>query len=129
MVVFYRAHSWRWSEGCIECIGERFERTNEETGKRESFTRIWGRPGAQTWGIAIVYSNKRNRDWRRLRAHERVHVIQSMVLLDVFYLLSYGIHFAILFALLPGTPKTPRWKVAYYRVWAERQARRLSLTA
>lgn len=109
-IIVYRAHSWRFENGCITCVAGRFERTNKKTGKRESVTRIWGRPGAQTWGIAIAFSRESNRKSQRLNVHERIHVIQSFVV-PYIYLLAYGIQFLLMFFFF--VPKRPHPKVAH----------------
>lgn len=110
LAVIYRAHSWRWSDGCLEAIG----------GER-----IWGRPGAQTHGWLIFYRDEQQRRHASLRVHERVHVLQAFVG-GPLYTVSYGLHWLWLFVLAgPGDGHPPRWKRAYYEVWAERQAYRI----
>lgn len=91
--VIYRAHSWRWSEGCIECIGGQTYVPNPETGKYEWVTRIWGKPGAQTWGFAIVHSSYDQMMRKDLRVHERRHVWQSIYMLEAGFLIIYGGHY------------------------------------
>lgn len=76
-LLVYRATSWRWSGGCIECIGG---------------TRILGKPGAQTLGLVIVYRDERTRLNPSLRVHERVHVVQGMIG-GVLFVLAYGLTF------------------------------------
>ncbi len=109
LALIYRAHSWRWSDGCLEAIGG---------------DRIWGRPGAQTHGWLIFYATERQRRHAPLRVHERVHVLQAFVG-GPLYTLSYGLHWLWLFPLAGGDGHAPRWRRAYYRVWAERQAYRV----
>ena len=110
LALIYRAHSWTWSDGCLEAIGG---------------DRMWGRPGAQTHGFLIFYRDERQRGRARLRVHERVHVLQAMIG-GPLYTLSYGLHWLWLFAVaFDGDDERPRWQRAYYRVWAERQAYRI----
>jgi len=101
----YRATDWRWSDGCIECIGG---------------DRIWGRPGAQTLGGAICYADERQRSRVDLRVHERVHVVQGMCG-SVLYSLTYGLAFLWFYL---SDPKMG-WKVAYYQIPFEVQAYRI----
>ena len=98
----YRAHSWRWSEGCIECIGG---------------DRIWGRPGAQTLGIVIVYADDHQRRRKDLRVHERVHVVQGAVG-GILFALAYGVSF-LWFWVGSGFA---HWHDAYMRIPFEVQA-------
>lgn len=112
LALIYRAHSWRWNDGCLEAIGG---------------DRIWGRPGAQTHGWLIFYRDEQQRRSKGLRVHERVHVLQAFVG-GPLYTLSYGLHWLWLFAFPPrasGPVTRPRWQRAYYGVWAERQAYRI----
>lgn len=68
--LFYRAHSWRWSDGCLEAIG----------GTRpDGSSRIFGEPNAQTWGWLIFYDSEVMRDYDPIRVHERVHVVQAFI--------------------------------------------------
>lgn len=60
---FYGAHSWRWSDGCLEAIAPR----------------IWGRPAAQTLGWIIFYADEGYRARVDFRVHERVHVVQAFL--------------------------------------------------
>lgn len=79
----YRSHSWRWSDGCIECVAG--------TGK-DGTTRIFGRPWAQTHGCLIVYDTVPHTNTAWLRAHERTHVVQGFVggpLFVVAYILCF----------------------------------------
>ncbi|UCC74950.1 MAG: hypothetical protein JSV86_10490 [Gemmatimonadota bacterium] len=116
-VVFYRARGFRWSDGCLEAVGGSFQRDGK------TVTRIWGRPGAQTWGWFIVYRTEAHVAKAPLRVHERVHVAQGMVGGPLF-LLAYGLHFLIEFAWTARF-RPSRWYDAYRRVWAERMAYRI----
>lgn len=101
----YRATSWRWSRGCIECVGG---------------DRIWGKPGAQTLGGAICYADETQRARVDLRVHERVHVVQGMIGGPLFSL-TYGLTFLWFFAWAPSKG----WRAAYRRVPFEVQAYRI----
>jgi len=101
----YRATSWRWSDGCIECIGG---------------DRIWGKPGAQTLGGAICYADERNRSRPDLRVHERVHVVQGMCG-SVLFSLAYGLTFLWFYAW----GGFGDWRPAYYKIPFEVQAYRI----
>jgi len=118
LALWYRSHSWRWSAGCIECIG----------GRKDGRTRIWGKPGAQTHGWLIVYAGARRRARSDLRVHERVHVAQAMVG-SLAYLAAYGLHFAWRYvrnAAYAEWPSTiPRWRRAYRGICFEEQAYRI----
>ena len=110
LCLVYRAHSWRWSDGCIECIAG---------------DRIWGKPGAQTHGWLIVYRDDAARERADLRVHERCHVVQGM-LGGPLYMLAYGLHFGVRF-LIGSRHEAypvhwPRWKHAYRGIWFEEQA-------
>lgn len=101
-LLVYRATSWRWSGGCIECLG----------GKR-----IWGKPGAQTLGLVIVYADSRARGRTDLRVHERVHVVQGM-LGGPLFALAYGLTF-LWFWIASGFNN---WYLAYIKIPFETQA-------
>lgn len=75
--VFYRATDWRWSDGCLEAIG--------------GAGRMWGNPGAQCVGNVIVYKDERHRSHPDVRAHERVHAWQSMLLGPLFLPVYFAI--------------------------------------
>ncbi len=81
VVLFYRPKSWYWSDGCIEVVAGT---------KQDGSTTIWGKPGAQTLGIVIVYANSVYRLAPHLRIHERVHVTWVLILGPLF-LPVYGI--------------------------------------
>jgi hypothetical protein len=115
-VLVYRARSWRWSDGCLECIGGR---------QADGRTRIWGRPGAQTFSGLIVYASADHRADVGLRVHERIHVLHAF-LLGVLLAPAYGLHFLWLLVFTPAEPTgAPRWYRAYLRVWSERIAYRV----
>jgi len=99
-----RGH-WRLRDGCIECIPSR--------------TIIGGKSvGAQTWGHIIFYRDERMMEWADLNVHERVHVVQSMVLTWPVFAALYSLHFLAAFAVnIRGG-----WHAAYRRIWAERHA-------
>jgi hypothetical protein len=101
----YRAHSWRWSDGCIECIGG---------------DRIWGKPGCQTLGGVLCYADETQRKRPDLRVHERVHVVQGMFG-SVLYSLTYGLTFLWFYLRHPSMG----WRVAYYQIPWEVQAYRI----
>jgi len=109
LCLVYRAHSWRWSDGCIECIAGDL---------------IWGKPGAQTHGWLIVYRDEKARQRADLRVHERCHVVQGMIG-SVGYMAAYGIHFLWNYVRdheYPDMERQPRWWRAYRGVWFEEQA-------
>ncbi len=70
MALIYRAHSFRWHDGCLEAIGG----TNDSGD-----TRIWGSPSAQTHGWLIFYDSEAMRQYAPIRTHERVHVVQGFI--------------------------------------------------
>lgn len=114
LVPLYRPTRVRWSEGCLEMIA----------GTSHGRTRIFGKPWAQTHGWLIFYAGEEWWSERSLRVHERVHVTHGFIG-GPFYVLSYILHFAWLFAFTPTTPVgKPRWKRAYLKVWSERIAYR-----
>lgn len=118
MSVFYWPTKIRWSDGCIEMVARQ---------KKDGTTRIWGRPGAQTWGFLIWYSDDRNLFYQDLRVHERCHVVQACVMLGLPFVLAYVGDFLFRLAFLPKSvkarwPNSPRWYQAYRAVWAEVQA-------
>lgn len=107
--IVYRASGWRWSRGCIECIGG---------------DRIWGRPGAQTLGLVIVYADEHQRSRADLRVHERVHVVQGMVGGPLFAIV-YALCFLVPFALQGFKD----WHRAYHRNPFEKHAYRVGDTS
>lgn len=69
-LLFYRAHSWKWMDGILTCVG----------GKNEDgTTRIWGQPNAQTLGWVVIYDTEESRLETNLRVHEAVHVVQGFI--------------------------------------------------
>lgn len=103
--LFYGAKNWRWSDGCLECEAKKYM--------------IWGTPSAQTHGFLIVYADKGERASIKLRAHERVHVVQAFLLGPVFPIL-YGLFFVLGFA---GAMSFD-WHKAYMWIPFERSAYR-----
>jgi hypothetical protein len=95
-LIVYRAASWRWSGGCIECVG----------GER-----IWGKPGAQTPGLVITYRDENARSSGGLRVHERVHVVQGMIGGPLFAL-GYGLSFLWFWA----ASGFAHWHIAYMKI-------------
>ena len=121
LLTVYFPKSIRWSEGALDVvvrwhvIPEGFDRTGDgDIDDPEDF-----RTGAQTHGFIIFYRDKHQRDRGDLREHERVHVLQCMILGGVLYPLLYGLSFAINLARGQGTV------VAYKNIWFERQAYRI----
>jgi hypothetical protein len=108
VALIYRPTSWRWSDGCIEAVAG---------------DRIWGKPGAQTWGFLIYYRSENARAYEALRVHERVHVFQGIVG-SVFFMLAYGAHFLWNYAFPKGWDGAPRWYRAYRGICFEKQAYR-----
>jgi hypothetical protein len=146
LIIVYRPTDIRWRHGCLEMIAGSFYR--QEGSRLRRVTRIWGRPGGQSLGsIGLWFATARDRDNRGLNVHERTHTIQGIIVnaaalplvllghyvwwpLYALPLLAFGIayggHWLYLFvAVGPGDNKTPRWKKAYYLIWAERQAYRI----
>lgn len=108
LAIPYRAHSWRWSDGCIEVIAEK----------------MVGRPWAQTHGFVIFYVDDKVRDMAQLRVHERVHVVQGFA--GPLFMLAYSV--AFLYGLCRPCPEfrgLPRWYAAYRSIPFERQAYRI----
>ena len=106
LVIIYRPTSWRFSDGCIEAIGG---------------DRIFGKPGAQTWGYLIYYRDEAARARKPLRVHERVHVVHGFILGPLF-LPAYGLHFVWLWLKLS---RGSDWKTPYRQVWSEKLAYRI----
>jgi len=102
LALVYWPRQWRFSGGCIEAVAG---------------DRIFGKPGAQTWGFLIYYRDEHVREVADLRVHERVHVVQGFYLGPLF-LVAYGLHFVWLWV----AQGFGDWRAPYHRVWAERQA-------
>ncbi len=86
LAYIYRAHSFRWSEGCIEAVAG-----VGMTRRGVKRTTIWWRSLAQAHGFLIIYSTKPAQFNKYLRVHERVHVLQQLAggpLYILAYLLS-----------------------------------------
>lgn len=101
-LLVYRATGWRWHGGVIECLGG---------------DRIWGKPGAQTLGLVIVYADEHQRSRADLRVHERVHIVQGM-LGGPLFALAYGLTF-VWFWVASGFA---HWHIAYMKIPFEVQA-------
>lgn len=90
LMIPYGVDKWRWRAGAIEVMASRGE---------DGTTRIWFKPGAQTWGLVIFCSNGFNYENESLQVHERVHILQTY-LFGAPYLLTYVMSFAFLFVLV-----------------------------
>ena len=91
LMIPYGVDKWRWRAGAIEVLAKR---------KKDGTTRIWFKPGAQTWGLVIFCSNDYNYAGNApLQVHERIHILQTY-LFGAFYLLTYALSFAVLYALV-----------------------------
>jgi len=108
LAIFYKTRSWRWSSGCLEVIADR----------------IIGNPAAQTHGWLIFYSNEETRELRRLRAHERVHVVQGFIG-GPLYVLAYSASFLWHWIRLKLADASAPWLWAYQLNWFEDMAYRL----
>lgn len=128
--VVYRARAWSWRDGLLRCIA----------GQRDGVTRIWGRPGAQTFGWLQIYASEDQLGREDLRVHETTHTVQAFLfalgahaVVPVAYaalgvpawiglaiagfvgVLGYAIAYAAGF-LVPFAAQGFRdWKRAYYR--------------
>ena len=110
LAVIYRAHSWQWVDGRLECIG----------GTKDGRTRIWGRPGAQTHGWLIVYASAAQQQREDLRVHE----VKAWS--EVRPTCSHtGCTSAGGICEVPSMSLDSRWRHAYRGVWAETQAYRV----
>jgi hypothetical protein len=58
--------------------------------------RMWGQPGGQCVGNVIIYRDEFNRNHGLVRAHERVHAWQAM-LLGPLFLPVYGAIWGVLY--------------------------------
>jgi hypothetical protein len=101
LAVPYGARRPRWSDGCLELEARR----------------MIGRPRGQTWGWLIYYRDRAAREDGRLRAHERVHVVQGFVGGPLF-LVAYAVAFGVLWLRRGGG-----WRAAYRASPFERWAR------
>ncbi len=90
LMPIYGVRDWRWRAGAIEVLAK---------SKEDGTTRIWFKPGAQTWGLIIFCADRQNFENEPLLVHERVHILQTY-LFGAFYLLTYALSFAVLFALV-----------------------------
>jgi len=114
----------RWSDGLLEI------RT------------LWiiGSPGAQTIGLIMFYTDPEERDRPRLRVHERVHVIQSMLWSPFAFAPAWLLHWAVNVMIVRPKPEDypdylpmrdrhgnpePLWWRAYAAICWERQAYRI----
>lgn len=71
-LTFYGAHAFRWHEGVLVCIAEL-----EADGRT---SRIWGNPGAQTFGWLVIGASEAELARVDLRVHELAHVFQALAL-------------------------------------------------
>jgi len=116
LAIPYRAHSWRWNDGCLEAIS----------------SHILGKPDAQTHGWLIFYASDYAREHRILRAHERVHVVQGLFG-GPFFMFAYGLCFLFYLGKLAisfqgwwqSGQSAPWWYDAYMMIPFERQAYRM----
>ncbi len=137
---FYRPTRARWYAGCLELLDDTPDSTK---------TTIWGRPGAQCWGIRVIWYNTATiRDWVPIRVHERVRAFHgelvnflahlvlvplalatgvsvwwAIALGQLAFGISYGGHFLFEWLLLGFDPG--RWQEAYLNIWTERIAYRV----
>jgi len=138
----YRPTGVRFYAGCIEFIGGTFTRDGK------AFTRIWGRPGGQSWGVRCVwYSSRHNQASASLRVHERVHALHgewvnaaahlalvpaglalggwwipaSILVAQLAFAIAYVGHFLYHWMLTGFGP----WYDAYRLIWSERIAYRI----
>lgn len=145
-ILVYRASYFSTRDGVVTCIAGSFERSLTPKGPHETVTRIWGRPGAQTFAWLQIYANEHERQRADLRVHETVHTVQAFftslvgllvlplvlagghflvvgALISAFggvalYALAYGLAFLVPFAVA----RFSNWKDAYRSNWFERQA-------
>ncbi len=138
LLPFYRPSSIRWHAGCLELIA----------GRTNGRTRIWGRPGGQSWGIRVIwYASQGSLDSAPLRVHERVHtlhgewvnaiahailvplsllmggwwIVGAIALGQAAFGIAYGGHF--LFEWIRGG--FGHWYSAYMKIWSEKTAYRV----
>ena len=103
----YRAHSWRWHQGVLCCIGGA-KIGPTARGPQDGVTRIWGRPGAQTVGTTVCFADEHQFSRADLRVHEFVHCAQAMVG-GVLFGIAYGLVFLYQWAASGFGP----WHAAY----------------
>lgn len=84
----YDARSFRIQNGIITCVAPL---------RDDGTSRIWGKPGAQTWGCLIIFASEDHRDDTSLQCHEVIHVWQGM-LFSLLYTLTYSIDFLARYA-------------------------------
>lgn len=127
-LIVYRAHSWRWIRGRIECIAGtvRDERNGEALSEEidaiarrmrgepaylrpKDITRIWGRPNGQNiGGRVIVYDSHDSRGNAHLRHHELVHTVQgeTWAIAGLAYAvpLAWFVHWSLIWAACLAFP-------------------------
>jgi len=72
-LIAYRAHTWRFRNGVLTCIGGTFVRDHL------TVTRIWGRPGAQTIGTVQCYASEDEYKRVELHVHENTHIVEAFI--------------------------------------------------
>jgi hypothetical protein len=121
VMLWYRPHGIRWSDGCIEFIAGR--KRDKDGNDR---TRIWGKFAAQSFACPVIgYATEADRANPVYRRHERTHTLQGMVL-GLLFGPIYGIIWAAIaiFAMPDEPTHWPGWRRSYYEIPFERQARR-----
>lgn len=141
VALFYRPQAWRWRAGALELVA----------GRKNGATRIWGRPGGQSWGARVIwYASGSWWENAGLRVHERVHaahgeivnalahvalvppaaiwggagwIVAAVLLAQAAFGISYGAHFLAEWRRLGY--KRSAWRAAYLRIWSERIAYRV----
>ncbi len=73
LAAVYRSSAFRWHDGVLTCVAGRLTLPDGSTT-----TRIWGRPGAQTFGWLQIYAGEKWRERTDLRVHETVHTGQAL---------------------------------------------------
>ena len=92
-LVWYRCHSWRISDGCIECVVS-----------RGAPRKVWW--AGQCWGNLVMYGLESDRQHSSIRIHERVHTVQVFIG-GVFMPLAYAAMY------LYDRIRLPNWRSAY----------------
>lgn len=82
----YGVERWRWRAGAIEV---------QARTRKDGTTRIWFKPGAQTWGLIIFCADSRNYESKSILVHERVHIFQTY-LFGVLYPVTWVLSFLVL---------------------------------